>query len=315
MTDGRDPQGPEREMADMERRLESLFAALAPRPGFDAELRERLRPKGPRARWRAWLASLGTARLAPILAAVLVVGLAGLAFAHGLGQGSGSPSGSSALKSGAAPSQEGPGGGAAETPALPGAFGPLPQSLAGLALKAAEPPRPGGSLPAEKPGPGIVVYRYAEPTAEVAARFAASLGASPAGPPPAGALGLFKGPGFTLTVYGSDAARGLPPRFLLQGTPRTVYHPALPNTMPGPLVDPFGRPVASAFPLQLAAADYARRPAPLAPGGGGKVEVAYTAVPDGPVGYLEPVYVVSSASGAVLGLEPAVAGPFLANGG
>ena len=300
MTDPREPEAAETE--DLERRLDSLFASMAPRARFEADLRAKLGRPGVLRRWRATLDGLGAARLVPIMAAVLVVGLAGFAYLHTPGGGGATPSAGSPAKSASA----GGAGGSALAPAPPAggqAFGSLP-APAGAGRAAVPSYRPGGSLsvsPAAAP-----VYRYAEPSAADAARFAASLGASRSGPAPAGSLGTYAGPGFEVTVYGSDAARGLPPRYAIRGTPRAPFKPGLPDAVAGRLVDGSGAPVANSFPLTLSASDYPIVPPPSSGAPGGAARLAYVAVPDGPAGYLEPVYVVTGASGTVTALVPAV---------
>ncbi|MGH7904551.1 MAG: hypothetical protein ACREPA_10595 [Candidatus Dormibacteraceae bacterium] len=287
----------------LEGRLDALFQASAPRPAFAAELEARLRarPTLQERLRRGLAAALAPNRLAPALAALLVIAGAGFAVTHrDLHGSSGSGSGSRALS--LAPNKSAPGAAAA--------FGRLPAPVVPPAARAYMPVTPA----APGPGPRVTgsglphhapVFRYREPTRQDADRFAAALGARPRPALTQTLLGSYSGPGFTLTVSGSDAVRGLPPTYHLQGAPPPVSHPTPPNAGIGPLIDAAGVPVTDVMPLSAARSSYPLRSAGdaisalgSAASGFTSVQLAYLAVPDGGVGYLEPVYLLTGAPGA-----------------
>ncbi|GAC1656258.1 MAG: hypothetical protein NVS9B1_11190 [Candidatus Dormibacteraceae bacterium] len=199
---------------DLERRLDAMFASARPRAGFEGELWTRLERRQP---WRRRLAAAFSpwVRLAPAVATVLVLVLAGGWLAQNFHPAGGGAS--TASSAGA--------GGAAKA----GAFGALPRPAGGAILArtpAAALRGPALSQPATATAPatdgvGVAmpllpalapVYRYDEPTP--AARADA-------------ARRLSDRTGLVVRVDPSRAAEGVEPRFVFDGAVRGIAAPTL----------------------------------------------------------------------------------------
>ncbi len=220
MSQGEKPDG---ELEELGRMLDRALQAARPRAGFEEELWRRL-PASGRAAGRPARAVLGRLRdrgwerIAGAAAVLLLVGLGALLTHH---------PGPASAPSGAASTPSRPGAQQAEPAVAAGArFGPLPRPALEPELSAAAPRAAQGAFTQATPvpyfGPADVtvaaslalppagtVRRYPEPSA---ADFASRMGARPA----AGAgPDLFTGPGFTLTVLGTQPRQGLAPRFVM----------------------------------------------------------------------------------------------------
>ena len=215
MSDGEDL-----ELEALQRQLDDAFETTRPRPGFEDELWTRMqahRPATSRLR-DAWLGLIQGIREVPAVpmaavAAVLVVLIGAGLFAYsGLGRG-GAGSATTSLSAG----QNGP---QTDRLAPPGAFGRLP----GPVLNPASPDKSSGGTTAPSvtaPGaayagpftlawkgtftlslPAAPVFRYREPSTNVADQFATSLGAILRSRP-AGFLGSYDTTDFNVLVRGT----------------------------------------------------------------------------------------------------------------
>jgi hypothetical protein len=219
------------ELEALQRQLDDAFETTRPRPGFEDELWTRMQAQRPAtSRLRdAWLGLIQGIREVPAvpmaaLAAVLVVIIGAGLFAYsGLGRGAGSAT--TSLSAG----QNGP---QSDHFAPAGAFGRLP----GPVLKPGTPDKsavgPTGPT-ATAPGaiytgpftltwkgtfalalPAAPVFRYREPSTNVADQFATSLGATPRARP-AGYLGSYDTVDFNVLVRGSVQSPAREPTFTL----------------------------------------------------------------------------------------------------
>jgi hypothetical protein len=217
------------ELEALQRQLDDAFETTRPRPGFEDELWTRMqaqRPAGSRLR-DAWLGLIQGIREVPAVpmaavAAVLVVIIgAGVFVYSGLGRGAGS--GTTSLSAG----QSGP---QSDHFAPAGAFGRLP----GPVLNPASPDKSavGATAPsATAPGaayagpvtltwkgtftltlPAAPVFRYREPSTNVADQFATSLGAI-LHTRPAGYLGSYDTSDFNVLVRGTVQSPAHEPSF------------------------------------------------------------------------------------------------------
>jgi hypothetical protein len=222
------------ELQALQRELDDAFATTRPRVGFDDELWTRMqasRPLGGRVR-EALAGMFGAIRSVPAVpaaavATVLVLALGiGLLSLNGLGRPNSATSGSQAVP--AELSQQGPGTrNNAGSGAQYGQFGRLPSP-------ASPPAAPGFALPgapdAVTPyfGPAIAtwsgqlivgssapVFRYSEPTADTADKFAASVGATLLDRQ-AGFLGEYETADYTLKVRGTNISA---PAFFILSAP------------------------------------------------------------------------------------------------
>jgi len=187
------------EDADLERRLEAMFASARPRTGFEEDLWRRIEARRP------WHQRLGrrfqpALRYAPALATLLVVALGVTWLAGNFRGGAGSAGTTTSAGAPAFGNQK----------ALAPAFGVLPPLAPGGARAATAPQAPSAgadatagagfsgtlpTLPSELP-----IYRYDEPSSADRARIGAALQAQ---------TGLA-----AIGVSPSDAVRGLEPQFV-----------------------------------------------------------------------------------------------------
>ena len=213
------------ELQALQRLLDDAFQTTRPRPAFEDELWLRMQSRRPIwTRFREGLAGLlGGLREAPAIpsaavaiALIVVIG-AGIISMGGLHFGAGGGSTATSLDAG------GKNGSAA-----PPEFGALP--VPGLA---ANPSVPQGLPSTERaelyPSPvvltwagqlsvsasSLLVFRYAEPTATDANRFAASVGAAPSAHVAPGGLGMYSGKDFSLVVDGTVAQPAREPSYEL----------------------------------------------------------------------------------------------------
>ena len=220
------------ELEALQRQLDDAFETTRPRPGFEDELWTRMQARRPAtSRLRdAWLGFVQGVREVPAVpmaavAAVLVVIIGAGLFAYsGLGSRGG------ATTAGLSSGVHGP---VSDGFAPPGAFGRLP----GPGVNPSAPNRtptgtavqPSRSVPgAAYSGPFTLVwkgtftftlpaapvYRYQEPSTNVADQFATSLGAIPR-PRPAGYLGSYDTTDFNVLVRGTVQSPATEPTFTL----------------------------------------------------------------------------------------------------
>ena len=230
-------QNEDLELAALERQLDDAFATTRPRAGFEDELWTRMqarRPAGTRLR-DAWLGLVQGIRAVPAVPAAAVAALlvviigAGVVTLSGVGRGGGA-----SLSSAPATKQNAAGD---DTAVAHGAFGRLPAPVlnAGPPTKAG----PGGgyatatappsaAAPGQYTGPVTLtwtgkldltigsapVYRYREPSTNVADQFATSLGAILQGRP-SGYLGSYETRDFSLRVRGTVLSPLHEPAFIL----------------------------------------------------------------------------------------------------
>ena len=230
------------ELQALQRQLDDAFETTRPRPAFEDELWSRMqarRPLGRRA--QVFLAGLFNAvREAPRVPAtavavvlVLAIGVGILSFSgFHVGGGGSTTSLGSRYNEGAAPNAAAAGSfGRLPAPALQ----PVPVADTG-GPKAVSPSQQSGSNvylgPARLIWAGQLnvqiksapVFRYEEPTATDADRFATGLRASLAGRTP-GALGEYAGDGFVLSVAGSSRQPLAEPTFYLTPDPSRLPSP------------------------------------------------------------------------------------------
>lgn len=214
----------------LERELDDAFETTRPRPAFEDELWLRMQAQRPaparlRDAWRGLVDAIRQAPAVPMaaVAALLVVVLGvGFLLNSGLGRG-----GSTA---GSATGQQYSGSQASRL-ASPGAFGRLPAGLSpGLTapVLASASPGPKAAGVAPYPGPVVLswagtlsvvipsapVFRYNEPSTNIADQFAAALGATLQSRP-AGYLGSYETTDFNVRVRGSVQSPPREPVFIL----------------------------------------------------------------------------------------------------
>ena len=210
------------ELKAIERVLDDAFASTRPRPGFDDELWARMQARRPfAARFKDALAGLwqGVREVpgvpATAVAVVLVIALGvGLITLGGLGhRGAGTTGGALSLSQGTSryePNSTNSFGefGRLPSPEFASSAGPPPQDQAPAAAA--------GAAPTPYLGPATVtwsgqltlsiasapVYRYHEPSTNVADQFASALGATFVDRP-AGFLGSYQSSDYTLKVRGT----------------------------------------------------------------------------------------------------------------
>ncbi len=224
--------GDDLELEALKRELDDAFETTRPRPAFDDELWMRMQAQRPApARLRdAWLGLVEAIRQAPAVpmaaVATLLVVVLGVGFLINSGFGRGGSSASLATQ---------PQYGAAQTNRLasPGTFGRLPSPVfnpsPGAADGQALVPQPraafGGTAYS---GPVVLtwtgslnlaipmapVFRYAEPSTNIADQFAAALGATLQSRP-AGYLGSYETTDFNVRVRGSVQSPPREPVFVI----------------------------------------------------------------------------------------------------
>ena len=220
----------ELELEALQRQLDDAFHTTRPRAGFDDELWSRIQGRRPAGRLlqRFFAGIVGSVQRAPLVAAGAVAAVLIVAISLGVlslgGLRGGGSTASLATREQAGSSQY---NGAV------GAFGklPVPASVSSQP-KATSPLQPAAGPSSSDVYFGPVrlvwvgrlnvgvstapVYRYAEPSAADADRFAASLGAKPEpGQPGPGILGLYFGDSFTLEIIGSNNAPTREPFFAI----------------------------------------------------------------------------------------------------
>ena len=214
------------ELQALQRQLDDAFQTTRPRPAFEDELWLRMQSRRPIwTRLREGLAGLvGGLREAPAIpsaavaiALIVVIGAGVISLGGGLHFGPAGGSTSASLDAG------GKNGSAA-----PPAFGALP--VPGLA---ANPSVPQSLPPTDRAevyaspvvlswagqlsvsASSLPVFRYAEPNAADADRFAVSVGAAPSAHVAPGGLGMYSGNGFSLVVDGTVAQPAREPSYEL----------------------------------------------------------------------------------------------------
>ena len=222
--------GEDLELEALQRQLEDAFETTRPRPDFEDELWLRMQSRRPApARLRdAWLGFVETIRQAPAVpmaavAAVLVV-ILGIGFLVNSGLGRGGST--SSLATG----QE-LGGAQGTKLVTPGAFGKVPPAASGRPTGSdlsPTAPGPGAAGQRSYPGPVLLtwsgtvapsilsapVFRYSEPSTDLADQFAASLGATLQSRP-AGYLGSYETTDLNVRVRGSVQSPPREPEYVL----------------------------------------------------------------------------------------------------
>jgi hypothetical protein len=216
------------ELEALQRQLDDAFETTRPRPGFEDELWTRMQAQRPAtSRLRdAWLGLIQGIRevpavpMAAVAAALVVIIGAGLFAYSGLGRGAGS--GTASLSAG----QSGP---QSDHFAPAGAFGRLPGPVLNPAVPDKSITQPSATVPgAASSGPFTLVwkgtftltlaaapvFRYQEPSTNVADQFATSLGAIPHARP-AGYLGSYETTDFNVLVRGTVQSPAREPTFSL----------------------------------------------------------------------------------------------------
>ena len=214
------------ELQALQRLLDDAFQTTRPRPAFEDELWLRMQARRPIwTRFAGGLAGLVSGlREAPAIpsaavaiALIVVIGAGIISMGGGLHFGGGGGTTSASLDAGgkngsAAP----PPYGALPVPAMTanppvGSFGPATDRAELYAspvvlIWAGQLSASASSLP---------VFRYAEPNAADADRFAVSVGAAPSAHVAPGGLGMYSGKGFTLVVDGTVAQPAREPSYEL----------------------------------------------------------------------------------------------------
>jgi hypothetical protein len=230
----------DRELQALQRQLDDAFQTTRPRGGFEDELWARMQARRPWwQRVQAAFATLigGVRRIPPAPAAtvaVLLVLVISIGLLGSLGHRGGGASSTAGLSEGAQP-----GGAQTHFNPVAGGFGQLPSPVLGPGPGAADmnPPKEAGvrspaASAAATPyfGPAdlvwadelnvpiseVPVFRYMEPSAQDANRFATSVGAAAqSGQPGPGVLGSYSAPDFTLTVASSTQSPKREPSYIL----------------------------------------------------------------------------------------------------
>jgi hypothetical protein len=234
------------ELAALQRQLEDAFATTRPRAGFDDELWSRMqarRPAGTRLR-DAWLGLVAGIRAVPAVPAAAVAGLlvvvigAGVLTMTVVGRSSG------AMRSTSAPAAGGDYSSGTSTAIAKGAFGKLPAPTLGAPGMPDKMPAQPSSATAgadytgpvtltwtgkfELTIPSAPVYRYREPSTNLADQFATSLGAILQSRP-YGYLGSYETRDFNIRVRGT-----------VQSPAREPIYTLLPITSLSPIVSAGG---------------------------------------------------------------------------
>ena len=217
------------ELQALQRKLDDAFATTRPRAGFEDDLWSRMQARQPLwSRVRDVFGRLvASVRSAPAVPAAAVAVLLVLAIGIGILSRLGPPGGGASTAS----SRGGSAANYAGASAPPGAFGPLPAPQLQPGIPVADPAAAAGQpdkLSSVYAGPAnfvwagelhvsfstAPVFRYQEPTALDADRFATSLGASPTRSAP-GFLGSYSGDSFVLSVVGTNGAEVAEPLYYI----------------------------------------------------------------------------------------------------